>query len=168
MKIPVALYTIAFVLFLSSFQQTMPKRIVPVNLKTLDGKNCNSSTFTKDSVPIILVFWISFHKNPAKELDAIAENYVAWKKETGVKVIAIAEDDNRTSAKINAKVNEKEWEFEFYLDPTQDFKRAMNVNDVPHTFVINASGEVVWEKIGYAEGDENTIYSELKKLTDNK
>lgn len=158
-------YLIILMFFLFSFTQVEPKRIVSANLKTLDGKNVNSSIFTSDSVPIILVFWISFHKNPTKELNAIAENYDDWKKETHVKVIAVAEDDLRTSASVVAKVNEREWGFEFYLDPTQDFKRAMNVNDVPHTFVINALGEVVWEKIGYREGDENTIYNELKKMT---
>lgn len=135
------------------------------NLKTLDGKNVNSSSFSNDGKPIILVFWISFHKNPTWELDAIAEKHNEWKNETGVKLIAVAEDDSKTSSQVVAKVNAKGWEYEFYLDPTQDLKRVMNVNDVPHTFLIDGSGKVVWEKIGYTEGMENIIYKELKKLS---
>lgn len=165
MKIIPAICFFLLFLSLSSFSDGGKKTIVSADLKTLDGKTVNSSSFSNNGKPLILVFWISFHKNPTKELDAIAENYDTWQKETGVKLIAIAEDDARTSSKVIQKVNEKEWNYEFYLDPTQDFKRGMSVNNVPHTFIVNGTGEVVWEKIGYTERDEDLIYAELKKLT---
>lgn len=142
-----------------------PKKIIPVDVKSLNGKVVNTSEFSNDTNPILLVFWISFHKNPTLELEAIAENYDAWHKETGVKVIAIAEDDSRTSAHVGPKVSAREWPFEFYLDPTQEFQRAMNVNFVPHTFIVNKSGDVVWEKSGYVSGDENVMYEQLKRCS---
>jgi cytochrome c biogenesis protein CcmG/thiol:disulfide interchange protein DsbE len=147
-----------------SFNQTGQKKIIPVELKSLDGNTVNSSSFTNGGKPIILVFWISFHKNPTLELDAIAENYETWKKEIGVKLITIAEDDSKTSSAIVTKVNARGWEYEFYLDTTQEFKRVMNVSDVPCTMIIDGKGKVVWERIGFTEGLENTIYKELKKL----
>lgn len=139
-----------------------PKKIVPVDVKTLDGKVVNTSEFSNDTNPILLVFWISFHKNPTLELEAISENYDTWNKETGVKVIAIAEDDARTAANVGPKVSAREWPFEFYLDATQEFQRAMNVNFIPHTLIINKTGDVIWEKSGYVTGDENEMYEQLK------
>ena len=58
----------------------------------------------------------------------------------GVKIIAISTDDARNSSKVPAFVNGRAWDFEVYLDPNGDFKRAMNVNNVPHVFVIRDRG----------------------------
>ena len=44
----------------------------------------------------------------------------------------------------------------------------MNVNNPPHTFLCNGKGEIVWQHNGYAQGDENILYSELKKLIANE
>lgn len=157
-------YLLLFLLC-SSLSEGNEKRIVAADLKTLDGRTVNSLSLLNDSTPMVLVFWLSFHKNPVKELDAIAEHYNDWQKETGVRVVAVAIDDTRTSWKVGAIVNEHEWEYEVYLDPTQDFKRGMNVNDVPHTLVVNERGVVTWEKVGYTEGDEEIIHREIIKTT---
>jgi hypothetical protein len=50
------------------------------------------------------------------------------------------------------------------LDENSDFKRAMNVNNPPHTFLFNGKGELVLQHNGYAQGDENNLYDEIKKL----
>ncbi len=139
-------------------------KIPSVNIKDLHGKTVNTSSFSNDGKPILLVFWYSVHKVPTKELDVIKENYVEWKKETGVKVIVISIDDSRTSSKVLPMVNAKRWDFEFYLDINSDFKRAMNVDLLPHTFIVNGSGEIVWQKVGFIHGNESIFYEELKKL----
>lgn len=158
------LFLLLLILF-CSMSDGNEKRIVSADLRSLDGKTVNSLTLVNDSTPLILVFWLTYHKNPAKELDAIAEHYTTWQRETGVKLIAVSIDDSRSSWKVGSMVQEHEWEYEIYLDPNQDFKRGMNVNDVPHTMVLNASGIVTWEKVGYTEGDEDIIYNELIKTT---
>jgi hypothetical protein len=45
-----------------------------------------------------------------------------------------------------------------------DFKRAINVINVPHTFLIDAAGNVVYQHTTYAEGDEDLLYEKIKKL----
>ena len=61
-------------------------------------------------------------------------------------------------------VNARGWDFEFYLDINSDFKRAMNVNLVPQTFLINDAGEITWNTVGFMEGNETLIYEEQKKM----
>ena len=58
----------------------------------------------------------------------------------------------------------KGWEYEIYIDENQDFKRAMNVNNVPHTFIINGKGEIVWSHNSYSDGDEDVLYENIKAL----
>ena len=111
-----------------------------------------------------MIFWYSVQKFPTKELYALEENYVQWKKETGVKIIVISIDDSRTATNVLPMVNVRGWDIEFYPDINSDFKRAMNFNLTPHTFLINGSGEIVWPMVAFEEGNEFLIYNELKKI----
>ncbi len=138
--------------------------IAAADIKTLDGKIINSSTLSNDGKPIVISFWATWCKPCKKELDAIAENYAEWQKETGVKVIAISIDDARATSKVVTDVKSKAWEYEVYLDENQDFKRAMNVNNIPHTFVIDGKGAIVWQHNSYMEGDEEHLYEVIKKV----
>lgn len=139
-------------------------KIPASTVKKLDGTKVNSNTFTNNGKPIIISFWATWCKPCKKELDAIAENYPEWVKETGVKLIAISIDDVRSSGKVVTDVKSKGWEYEVYIDENQDFKRAMNVNNVPHTFLVDGSGKVVWSHNSYTEGDEEKLYENVKKL----
>lgn len=50
------------------------------------------------------------------------------------------------------------------MDPNGDFKRAMGVNETPHTFLIDTDGKIVYSHNNYAPGDEDLLYEELIKL----
>ena len=99
--------------------------------------------------------------------DAIAEklNYEEWKKNTGVKIIAVSIDDIRSKNKVAPYVRGRDWDFEVYLDSNEDLKRAMNINTVPHTFLINGSGEIVWQHNSFAEGDEEKLYERILAIS---
>lgn len=138
--------------------------IPAVKLKTPDGKVVNSSTFSNDGKPIIIDFWATWCSPCKQELNAIANLYEEWQKETGVKVIAISIDDARNSSKVASFVKGREWPFEVYIDENQDFKRALNVNEIPHTFIINGKGEIVSQHKSYVPGEETKLFEEVKKL----
>lgn len=156
----------ALVIFINTSKaQNTEARIIPsADLKTVEGKTVNSSKFSNDGKPIIISFWATWCKPCKKELDAISENFEEWQKETGVKLIAISIDDSRSSGKVGTDAKSHGWDYEIYIDQNQDFKRAMNVNNVPHTFIINGKGEIVWQHNSYAEGDEEHLYEALKKI----
>lgn len=152
-----------FFLF-SNFITSDGDKIPSATVKTLDGKQISTSTFSNDGKPIIISFWATWCKPCKKELDAIAEEYENVQKETGVKLIAISIDDARSSGKVVTDVKTKGWKYEVYIDENQDFKRAMNVNNVPHTFLVNGNGEIVWSHNSYAEGDEEKLFDNVRKL----
>lgn len=139
-------------------------RIPAATVKKLDGSKVNSNTFTNNGKPIIISFWATWCKPCKKELDAIAETYPDWVKETGVKLIAISIDDARSSSKVVTDVKTKGWEYEIYIDENQDFKRAMNVNNVPHTFIVDGTGKIVWSHNSYSDGDEDKLYENIQAL----
>jgi peroxiredoxin len=152
-------------LFLSSaFSQTANQSIPSVDLKTIDGKTINSSTFNNGGKPMVINFWATWCKPCVRELSNIDEVYDDWVKETGVKIIAISLDDSRSMARVAPFVNGKGWSYEVYIDPNGDLQRAMNVANPPHTFLIDGKGKIVWQHASYADGDENELIAQIKKL----
>jgi peroxiredoxin len=139
-------------------------KVPSVEVKNIGGENINTSTISNDGKPIIISFWATWCKPCVQELTAISEQYEEWQKETGVKVIAVSTDDSRNMARVQPFVNSRSWEYEIYLDPNGDFKRALNVNNIPHTFLVNGKGEIVWQHNSYTPGDEEELYELVKKL----
>lgn len=135
-----------------------------VNVKTLDGKTFNTGNLENNGKPIIVCFWATWCKPCLLELSTIAEVYDEWQEETGVKLVAISVDDARNMAKVPPFVNGKDWDYEVYLDANADFKRAMNVNTVPHSFLLNGQKQVVFQHNAYAPGDELHLFEKVKEL----
>lgn len=157
-------------LFLSGFvfsqdqAEKKGQKLPAVDVKTLDNQTINTSTFSNEGKPIIVSFWATWCKPCIKELTTISDVYPDWQEETGVKLIAISIDDSRTSAGVKPLVDGKGWDYEVYLDPNSDFKRAMNVNLVPHTFLLNGNGEIVWQHTSFSEGAELTLIDLVRKV----
>lgn len=159
------LITLLLVSSLSVIAQEKKLNIVPsVNIKSLDGSITNTDALINDGKPLIISFWATWCKPCVNELNTIAEVYKDWQKETGVKLIALSIDDARTSNSVGPFVNGKRWEYEVYLDPNGDFKRAMNVNMVPHTFLLNGKREIVDQHTSFAPGDEEQLFEKIKKI----
>lgn len=135
-----------------------------VTIKTIEGQSFNTSEINNNGKPVILSFWALWCKPCQKELDAFNEHYEEWQEETGVKIYAVSIDDSRSTARVLPLVNGKGWEFEVLLDPNSDLKRAMNVNMIPHTFLLDGDGKIVSQHTSYFEGSEFELYKEVKKL----
>ena len=114
--------------------------------------------------PMIINFWATWCSPCKRELNNIAEMYDEWVEETGVKLVAISIDDTRNMAKVAPYVNGKGWEYDVYIDPNGDFKRALGVNNVPHTFLVDGNGKIVWQHNSYSEGDEYELIELVDKL----
>ena len=135
-----------------------------INLKDVNGVTKNLSKFSNNGNPIIISFWATWCKPCKAELNTIAEEYDDWTDETGVKLIAVSIDDARSSTRVEPYINAQGWEYLVLLDPNGDLKRAMNVNNVPHTFLIDGNGKIVWDHNNYSPGDEEELYQELVKI----
>ena len=146
-------------------QETTERNSLPsVNIKTLDGQTFNTKDIYNDGKPILISFWALWCKPCKKEMEAYNDNYEDWQDETGVKIYAVSIDDARSTAKVLPFVSGKAWEMEVLLDANGDFKRAMNVNMIPHTFLLDGNGNVVYQHTSYYEGLEDEIYELVQKV----
>lgn len=135
-----------------------------VAIKTITGEIVRTADFSNGDAPIILSFWATWCKPCIRELTNIHDVYEDWQEETGVKIIAVSIDDARNAMKVAPFVNGQGWDYEIYLDENSEFRRQLNVNNIPHTFLLNGKGEILWQHNGYVEGDEAMLYELVKKV----
>lgn len=153
-------------LFTSQFAVAQTAKEIPsVMVKDLQGHTVNTADFKNDGKPMVISFWATWCSPCKHELNSIAEVYDDWQDETGVKLIAVSIDDARSQSRVLPYVNGSSWDYEVYMDENQDFKRAMGVNNVPHTFLINGAGEIVWQHNNYSPGDEDELYKQIVALS---
>ena len=159
------LLSLILIAFISTFSCGQNKTLPKVKVKTLNGSKVNFNEIDNGSSPIVISFWATWCKPCIKELNNIAEIYDDWQEETGVKIIAVSIDDTRSMSKVAPFVNSSDWQYEVYLDPNGNLKRAMGVSTVPHTFLLNKNKEIVWQHKSYVEGDEEKLFKEIKKIS---
>jgi len=157
--------TLLVVLLAAIFSFSQDVRKLPnIEVKTLKGDAFNISELDNGGKPIVISFWATWCKPCKKELNNISEVYEDWQEETGVKLVAVSIDDSRSMSKVAPYINSSDWEYEVYLDPNADLKRAMGVSTVPHTFLLNGKKEIVWQHRGYIEGDEQELHEKIIEL----
>ena len=134
------------------------------SLKDLQGNVVSTSEISNDGKPIIISFWATWCKPCLRELHAYMDYYPEWQEEFGVKLVAISIDDTRNSQKVPPMVTSEGWEYEVYIDENSDLKRTMGIVNIPHTFVLDGNGNIVWQDAGYSPGDEDYLYEILQKV----
>ena len=133
-----------------------------VTLRDIDGKEVNVADLTKNGKPVIISFFATWCKPCMRELKAIDELYADWQDETGVTMYIVSIDQAQDIHKVAPLVRGNGWEYKVLLDPNGTLKRAMNVQNVPHLFVLDSKGKTVYNHTGYTEGDENEIVKYLR------
>lgn len=154
---------LVFPCLLMSFVLVAQQKTIPsVKLETLDGKSFNTSAIENNGNPTIISFWATWCKPCKEELNNIADEYDDWMDETGVKLVAISIDDQRSATRVKPYVNSVGWDYQILLDKNSDFKRAMGVQNVPHTFLLDGKGNIVYQHNSYSPGDEDKLYDKVQ------
>lgn len=157
----ISLLILAMLLAIPAMQAALPAVI----LQDMNGNTVDTATLSNDGKPMLISFWATWCKPCKRELKAIHEVYPDWVDETGVKVIAVSVDDAQNAQKVKPFVDGQGWEYTVLLDTNKEFARQLGVNDVPHAFIVDGEGNVVWSHKGYVDGGEEEIYDVLRSLS---
>ena len=135
-----------------------------VTLKNIDGKIVKTDTLSNNGKPFIIDFFATWCKPCNRELSAISEVYEDWQAETGVKVIAVSIDQAQNINKVKPLVDNHGWQYEVLLDPNSDFKRALGVQMIPYTLIVDGNGKIVYKHNGYVDGAEEELIEKVREL----
>lgn len=134
-----------------------------VNLQDVDGNTVDTATLANDGKPFVISFFATWCKPCLRELKAINDVLPDWQDETGVKIVAVSIDEAQNAQKVKPLVKGKGWnDFQVLLDPSGEFKRQLGVNDIPHVFVVDGDGNIVWNHQSYVDGGEEEIIEAVK------
>ncbi len=136
-----------------------------VKIENHKGEMIETSTLLAAGKPMIVSFWSTTCKPCIQELDAVNEQLEEWLEEADFQVVAISIDDVRSSGKAKSLATGRGWDnFTVLYDKNQELKRAMNVNLLPHVFVLDAAGKVVYSHTSYLPGSEIELLEQIKAL----
>ena len=151
---------------ISLFISTLAFAQVPsVKVENSKGEAFDTKTIVEVAKPTIVSFWSTSCKPCIRELDAIYDALPDWKEEADFQVVAVSTDDSRLLAKAKSFAEGRGWGEDFLLlfDKNQDFMRAMNVSQVPHVFVLDSKGKIVYSHTSYLPGNEMELFQAIKK-----
>ena len=145
-------------------------QIPAITVENAKGETFNTKSLLKEGTPMIISFWSTSCKPCIRELDAIYDALPDWLEEARFKVVAVSTDDSRLLAKAKSFAEGRGWGEDFILlfDKNQDFMRAMNVSVVPHVFVIDAAGKIIYSHTSYVPGNEVELFKAIKNSTGKK
>lgn len=155
-----------FLITLVAFMISHPAKaqLPAVALKSISGATVQTDTLSNNGKPFVIDFFATWCKPCNRELDAIAEVYEEWQKETGVKIIAVSIDQAQNINKVKPLVDSHGWVYDVLLDPNSDFKRALGCQMIPFTLIVDGTGKIVYKHNGYTDGAEMELYEKIKEL----
>lgn len=135
-----------------------------VVIRDIDGKAVKTDTLSNHGKPFIIDFFATWCKPCNRELTAISDVYEEWQEETGVKVIAVSIDQAQNINKVKPLVDNHGWPYEVLLDPNGEFKRALGVQMIPYTLIVDGKGNIVYKHNGYTDGAEEELIKKVREL----
>jgi cytochrome c biogenesis protein CcmG, thiol:disulfide interchange protein DsbE len=136
------------------------KQVPNFTLQDQNGKDVKLSDVLKNG-PAVIDFWASWCQPCLKELPRFDE---FQKKYPNVTFLMITIDAPKSTARAKAEVKSKKYVFTTLFDTNQYVKGKLNVDTIPHTFIVKQDGEIAYDHLGYNVGDEKFIEEELLKI----
>jgi thiol-disulfide isomerase/thioredoxin len=152
------------ILLCFSLVQLNAQTVPSAKVKNIQGEGIDFNSVIEPGKITVISFWATWCGPCIKELQAIDQYYEEWQQKYNMKLVAVSIDDSRNVKKVKPKVLGEGWQYEIILDENQDLARAMNVNNPPMTFIVDAKGTIVYSHQGYTPGAEDELELQLKKL----
>ncbi len=143
-------------LLLVSFASEAQERLPKVILKDFEGKLVQTDTISNNGKPLIIAFFATWCKPCNRELKAIDELYDDWQQETGVRIVAVSIDQAQNINKVKP--------YDVLLDPNSDLRRALGIQMIPYTVLLDGQGNIVYKHNGYTDGAEVELYEKIKEV----
>lgn len=139
-------------------------QVPDITLYDINGKTVNIKTLCSEGAPVVISFFATWCKPCLRELKTISEVYDDWQEETGVRLVAVSIDQAQDVEKVKPLVNGNGWDYIVLLDPEGELKRKLQVQTIPHVFVVDRKGHIVEQHSGYTDGEEKKIFDRIKGL----
>jgi thiol-disulfide isomerase/thioredoxin len=158
-KISLVVTLILSATFSFSQKQLLNKTYPKLVFSTLLQSPLASATAKNfDNKVVVLEFWATWCSPCLANVPHINEVQNHFKNDTSVVFISITDQKKETISKFLAKRNLKGW---VACDTEREMHNAFGVDGIPHTFIINQQGIVIYD--GRPEGLNTKMLNQIKK-----
>lgn len=134
--------------------------------ENLSGKKVELKEVLEEG-PVLISFWATWCKPCIKELNELQKVYKNY-REKGFEILAVDVDGPRSVSKVRSMVKGLKWEFPVLWDKSRDIYRKYQVLGIPHTILIDQSGDIVYTHTTYRPGDEEVIKKKIEQLLEKQ
>lgn len=108
--------------------------------------------------------WATWCGSCRSELNALQRVHCDWSEKYDFEFLAISVDTPTDHAKIFKMVNKKDWNFKVMHDEYGYLVGELGVSAIPRMFLVDQSGNIVYEPKGYSSRELNKIEDKIKTL----
>ncbi|KAA3611071.1 MAG: TlpA family protein disulfide reductase [Calditrichaeota bacterium] len=141
------------------------------NISHLTLNDINGESFSinenLDHDATVILFWATWCK-PCKLEFPKVQKVLDRNEDIDIQVLTISQDSPRSLVKVKAFARSHKYDFTYLIDPDKEVGESLLVSVVPHSFLVNKKGEIVYSHVGYREGDEEVLEKEILKLLKTK
>jgi len=156
-KLTLVLIALWPALWMSAQQTAIPE----ADLRDLDGKIISSTEIIVPGTSTLVVFWKSSSGKCCENLDLLQEAWEETLKHKGIRLVAICVDCTGSWTQVKPIVYGNNWDFDTYIDVNGDFKRAMNVGDVPCSMLFDKDQNLVCRMNSACTGSQEYLCNNI-------
>ncbi len=111
--------------------------------------------------PVVIDFWATWCKPCMKSLDFFKK---LGEEFDSVTFIGINEDGPRSRKKVPLIIKSHKWDFLILYDNNKKAMKLLQVQAIPHLFVIGKGREILYQHMGFKKKHEKILFEKLKSL----
>lgn len=140
------------------------KELIDIQVTGIDGSTSALSDMMKNDKNYVISIIASWCGPCRVELDAFEKVKDKWEKELNTEILAISIEKPSDTHKLAALVKRQQWTIQVVHDKMAYTSRELEVFDIPQTFLVNGSGDIVYSTEGYQTNLISLYKSEIEKL----
>ncbi len=154
--------TILFALVILTAGTSAAQDYRTLSVTSLDGEEIALTELLKTG-PVLVNFWALWCEPCKIELKHFQSLYDRY-KERGFTILAVNQDNPRSTAKVSSYIASHGFSFPVAADPEGETAQQWNVQSIPLSLLFDTNGTVVYKALGYKPGDEQKIEEALQRL----
>ena len=81
-----------------------------------------------------------------------------------MRIVAVSIDQAQNVNKVKPLIDQNGWRYDVLLDPNGELRRALGIQSVPYTLLLDGQGNIVYKHNGYTDGAEAELYEKVKEV----
>lgn len=155
----ILLFSLLTVSFLSA-QESFPEATV-MNEK---GERVQLHEYVKSGSPKIISLWATWCGPCRMELNGLKNVADDWKEKYDLEIVTVSVDVPAMVNRARKMAEVNGWDYTFMHDADQKLLSDLNLNSIPHSWLVDGDGKILSVMVGYSSNYEKQLERKLKSL----